>query len=71
MTANLTLPGGQSLALDGLMTVDDAKLQALPDAQVIELHRNGMLGLLHAHLLSLANLQALVERKARRLQPAS
>jgi hypothetical protein len=40
----------------------------LPDAQVLEMHRNGMLGLVHAHLLSLANMQALVERKGKRLQ---
>lgn len=59
---------GRQLALDGLLTVDDAKLQALPDAQVLEMHRNGMLGLVHAHLLSLANMQALVERKGKRLQ---
>lgn len=71
MTANVTLADGKKLALDGLLTVDDAKLQALPDAQVLELHRNGMLGLMHAHLLSLANMQALVERKAQRMQRAA
>lgn len=71
MTANVTLPDGKKLALEGLLTVDDTKLQALPDAQVIEMHRNGMLGLVHAHLLSLANMQALVERKAQRMQRAA
>ena len=39
-----------------------------PIVPVVEMHRNGMLGLLHAHLLSLANLQALVDRKGRRMQ---
>lgn len=67
MTANVTLPDGKTMALNGFLTIDDAKLQALPDAQVIELHRNGILGLLHAHLSSLGNLQALLERKARRM----
>ena len=33
---------------------------------VLELHRNGMLTLLHAHLMSLANLRYLVQRKADR-----
>ena len=50
----------------------EGKLQAepivLPDAQVLEMHRNGMLGLVHAHLLSPANMQTLVERKGKRLQ---
>jgi hypothetical protein len=68
MSASVTLADGRQIALDGLLTVDDAKLQALPDAQVLEMHRNGMLGLVHAHLLSLANMQALVERKGKRLQ---
>lgn len=71
MSASVTLPDGKKLALDGLLTIDDAKLQALPDTQVLELHRNGMLGLIHAHLLSLANMQALVERKAQRMQRAA
>ena len=67
MSANLTLPGGNAVSLDGFFVVDEAKLQALPDATVVEMHRNGMLGLLNAHLLSLSNMQTLVERKAARL----
>jgi len=67
MTANATLADGSTLALNGFFVVDEAKLRALPDAQVIELHRSGALGLVHAHLASLGNLQALLERKAQRL----
>jgi hypothetical protein len=71
MSAKVTLAGGKTLALDGLLAIDETKLLALPDAQVIELHRNGMLGLMHAHLLSLSNMQTLVERKAQRLARAA
>ena len=66
MTATVKLANGQEFGFDGLMTVDDAKLHQLPDARVLELHRNGMLGLIHAHQMSLANMQSLVDRKARR-----
>ncbi|HWH81702.1 MAG TPA: SapC family protein [Burkholderiaceae bacterium] len=71
LNAEITLASGRKLALDGLLAVDDAKLLALPDAQVVAMHRNGMLPALHAHLLSLANLQSLVDRKAQRLQAAA
>lgn len=71
MAAQVTLADGQTLGLDGLLAIDAAKLHALADAQVLEMHHNGMLSLVHAHLLSLANMQALVERKAQRLQRAA
>jgi hypothetical protein len=71
MKADITLPGDTRLSLDGFLVVDVDALAALPDAQVLELHRNGMLGMIHAHLLSLGNLQALIERKARRLGAAA
>jgi hypothetical protein len=65
MQVDATLPSGQHMAIDGFMTVDEEKLQALPEATVVELHRNGMLGLLHLHIASLANMRHLVERKGR------
>jgi hypothetical protein len=67
MTVTATLPGDTNLALDGFLAVDEAKLLALPDAQVAELHRSGTLGVLYAHMASLGNLQALLDRKARRM----
>ena len=70
MTITATLPGDKPLALDGFLAVDEPKLLALPDAQVAELHRNGMLGLIYTHLASLGNLQALLDRKARRMASA-
>jgi len=68
MKADATLPDGGTLSVDGFLAVDEEKLRALPDATVLELHKSGMLMLLHMHLLSLHNLRHLVERKARRAQ---
>lgn len=67
MQADATMPTGDNVKIEGFLTVDEDKLAKLPDAAVLELHRSGMLMLLHAHLLSLANVKALVERKAARL----
>ncbi|HEX7436601.1 MAG TPA: SapC family protein [Caldimonas sp.] len=68
MKADVTLPGDKSLVVEGFFAVDEEKLQALPDATVLELHRNGLLMLLQVHLLSMANVRHLVMRKTRRLQ---
>jgi hypothetical protein len=65
MKADATLPDGTMMSVDGFFTVDEEKLQKLPDATVIELHRNGILALLNLHLASLFNLRHMVERKAR------
>lgn len=68
MQADATLPDGQRLTVEGFQVVDEEKLRALPEPAVLELHRNGMLMLMHLHIASLANLPALVERKAGREQ---
>lgn len=70
MKADATLPDGTTLSIDGFLVVDDEKLAQLPDAAVVEMHRNGMAMLLHLHLASLANMRPLLERKARRAQAA-
>ncbi len=71
MKADATLPDGTKMSVDGFFTVDDEKLAKLPDATVLELHRNGMLALLHLHLASLNNLRHMVERKARQRAAAA
>ena len=68
MKADATLPDGQKLSVDGFHAVDEEKLRALPEATVIELWRTGLLMLIQAHLLSLANIRHLVNRKAVRVQ---
>lgn len=70
MRAEGPLADGSSFAIDGFYVVDDEKLRNLPDAAVLELHRSGILGLIHLHLASMGCLQKLVDRKSARLLAA-
>lgn len=66
MRFDATLPEGHKITVDGFLAVDDKKLSELPDATVVELHRNGLLGLIHAHQISLGHMRRLVERRLAR-----
>ena len=68
MRFDATLPDGGTVSVDGFLAVDEKKFAALPDGVVTELFRNGGLGLIHAHQLSLNHLRRLVERRLRRAQ---
>lgn len=70
MKADATLPNGQTLSVKGFYAIEEAALRSLPDRTVLELHRDGSLAMMHAHLLSLAHLRPLIERKALRVRPA-
>jgi SapC len=61
MRFDATLPGGRSHSVDGFMVVDEEKLANLPEAAVVELHRSGILGLVHLHWLSMRNMHPLLE----------
>ncbi|GAA4012120.1 SapC family protein [Actimicrobium antarcticum] len=59
---------GKKQTLEGLWVVDEAKLDALDDASMLELVRTGYLGWVYAHLLSLNNIARLAKRlDARRI----
>ena len=60
VSAKVDLPGGESIALTGLLMVDERKLQALPDDQVQRLFRSGTLAWVYAHLISVANFARLL-----------
>lgn len=72
MRFDATLPDGQKMTVDGFLTVDDKRFGELSDADVLELHRSGILGLIHAHQVSLGNMRRLIEWHAQRsaTQPA-
>jgi hypothetical protein len=61
MRFDATLPDGRQHTVDGFLTVDDEKLTKLSDAVVGELHRSGVLGLVHLHWVSLGNMRRLVD----------
>ncbi len=66
MRFDATLPDGQTMSVDGFLAVDEEKLAALPDATVVDMHKSGVLALLHAHQISLGLMRALVERRVAR-----
>ena len=65
------LPDGSKIAVDGFLTVDDTKLNALPDDKVLELHRSGALGMVHAHYVSLGNMSKLLDWHVKQLPAKS
>jgi len=63
MRFDATLASGETLSIDGFLTLDQDVFNKLTDAQRGELHRNGLLYALHAHHLSLNNMRKLLERR--------
>jgi hypothetical protein len=61
----------EPLVLQGFSVVDEARLAALGDANLLGLARNGYLSWIYAHLMSLGNVQRLSERLDARLAAAS
>lgn len=61
------LPSGEKLDVDGFMTINEKALAELPDAKIVELHRNGLLEVITMHRLSLR----LMSRLAQMYVPAN
>ncbi len=70
MRFDATLPDGSKVSVDGFLTIDEDKLGKLTDADLLTLNRNGLMGLIHAHQISLGNMARLVEWHAERLAAA-
>jgi hypothetical protein len=70
MRFDATMPDGSAHSVDGFLTIDETKAQALSDAQVGELHRSGLLGLIQLHWVSMGNMRRLVDWFAER-RPAA
>lgn len=70
-TVDGQLPDGSPLRVEGFFAVDEQKLLALPDADLLELTKSGAMGLIHAHMLSMSNVQRLFERLGQRLAVAA
>ena len=64
MNARADLVDGRTFTVGSLLVVDEKKLMALPDATALSLFRSGELHLVSMHLLSLSNMQRLVDRVA-------
>jgi len=64
ISAQANLVDGRTYGLNGMQVVDEQKLAELSEEEVVQMFKDGSLPLIYAHLLSLRNLQELVERKA-------
>jgi hypothetical protein len=71
MNAKADLADGQSFVVNGLMVVDERKLLALGDAAALELFRAGELSWIYAHLMSLPNLNPLLDKLAKTPAPTA
>jgi hypothetical protein len=63
-------PNEQPMVLQGFSVVNEERLSALPDAELLDLARSGLLAWVHAHLMSLGNVSALAERLSARIAAA-
>ena len=61
MRFDTTMPDGKQHTVDGFLTVDEEKFAQLPESTVLEMHRNGLLGLVHLHWVSMGNMRRLVD----------
>ena len=64
MRFEATLPGGEKIDVEGFLAVDEKKYSELADDKVLQLHRNGLIGLIEMHRLSMTNMNRLAARYA-------
>lgn len=64
MNAKADLFDGSSFTVNGLMVVDERKLLQLQDKDVLGIFRLGEISWIYAHLVSLTNMNSLVDRMA-------
>lgn len=64
--ADVTLPDGRKLGLEGFQIIDMERFAALPDERVLDWHRKGWLALVHFHAASLDRFDALLARRQTR-----
>lgn len=65
-SANVRLPDGREMNLNGFYVIDVEKFSKLSDETVLEWHKKGWLALVHQHLMSLHRFGDLTRRQAKR-----
>ena len=63
MRLEIEFANSQKLRVEGLYTVDEARLKALPAEAIVELHRLDYLAPIHTMLASLGHIYSLVQRR--------
>jgi hypothetical protein len=69
--AQVQLPGGRDVTLQGFRTLDPEKFDKLGDAVYLDWRNKGWVAAVHCHLLSLGHWQTLANRAARRAKAAA
>ena len=64
-TATIKMESGETITLSGFLSIDPAKVRALPDDVVLAWQRNEWLALIYLHLASTQNWRRLVAMTAR------
>lgn len=67
---NAVTKKGATFTMDGFSVVDGERLNSLGDADLLALARSGHLASIHAHLISLSNIQKILVRLERVAAPA-
>ncbi len=57
--ATIEMPGGSRMQMGGFLVIDQKKFEALPDNIFLAWRRNGWIGQIYAHLMSMNRWQAL------------
>lgn len=63
-TAKVVLPGEQELYVQGFRIIDEAEYRKLPEAALVQWHRNGWLDLVALHMASQSRWQTLLANRA-------
>ncbi len=58
--------GGDTFNIEGAYAVNEAKLNSLPDEDFMELRKRGALSLIYAHIVSLSQIERLVQMQTER-----
>lgn len=66
MRFDVTLTGGREIHMAGFQAISEKKLQALPDATILEFFKRGWLPLIYASLMSVSNWKSLAELAAKK-----
>lgn len=64
MRFEATMPSGEKIDVEGFLALDEKKYSELPDAKVLELHRNGLIAMIEMHRLSMSNMNRLASKYA-------
>jgi hypothetical protein len=71
MQLEITFANGDTTQVQGLYTIDDARLEQLDGEAVAQLHAQGFLAPIYTMLASLGHIYAMIDRRNRRLARAA